>query len=311
VDGRVVHVETTAMSVLFDGEGAILSVIRDVTARRELVARTIQVDRMLAIGTLAAGVGHEINNPLAYVMANVAYANGEVLRTQRQLEMVADRNPAIGAVLTALSDVVAVLEEVDEGSRRIRDIARDLNTFARSDEELCLVDLRALADSALRMAAPEVRHRAPVVRQYEQVPPVRAIASRLSQVVLNLVINAAHSITTGAYDSNEIAVRIRAEGGKVMVEVCDTGCGIAAEHLDRLFTPFFTTKPVGKGTGLGLSISKRIVSSFGGDIEVDSTPGKGTIMRVILPAAHDAAGVDPSMAGQSSDRCQSSLPGSS
>jgi PAS domain S-box-containing protein len=287
VDGDLVHVETTATSVLFDGEPAVLSVMRDVSARRELVARTMQVDRMLAVGTLAAGVGHEINNPLAYVMANLAYASDEVASAQRQLQELGEREPSALTVAAALSEVVTVLAEVDEGARRIRDIARDLNTFARNDEELRLVDLRVVADSALRMAAPEVRRRARVVRQYEEVPPVRGSASRLSQVLLNLIINAAHAISTGSYDSHEIAVRIRSRGPSVILEVCDTGCGIPPENRDRLFTPFFTTKPVGQGTGLGLSISQRIVRSFGGDIEVESTPGRGTTMRVILPAAAD------------------------
>jgi PAS domain S-box-containing protein len=287
-DGRVVHVEATAMSVLFDGEQAILGVIRDVTARRELVAQTIQVDRMLAVGTLAAGVGHEINNPLAHVMANVGYASDQVTDILRRLEKLTGHDPSTRALLTELSGVVDVLSEVDEGTHQIRDIACDLNTFARGDEELRLVDVRTLVDSALRMATHEVRQRARVVRQYEKVPPVRASGSRLSQVFLNLIINAAHAIAKGAYDSNEIAVRIRSDGEKVVVEVCDTGCGIASEHRGRLFTPFFTTKPAGQGTGLGLSISKRIVCSFGGDIEVDTTPGHGTTMRVVLPAAHDA-----------------------
>jgi PAS domain S-box-containing protein len=291
-DGRVVTVETTAMSVLFDGEQAILSVIRDVTARRELVAQTIQVDRMLAIGTLAAGVGHEINNPLAYVMANVGYARDQVARMKRRLETLPDQDPATTALIAELLEVVTVLSEVDEGARRIRDIARDLNTFARNDEELSLIDLRGLADSALRMATPEIRHKARVVRQYGDVPQVRASASRLSQVLLNLLINAAQAIPKGAYDSNEITVRIRCEGGKVIVEVCDTGCGIAPEHRERLFTPFFTTKPVGQGTGLGLSISRRIVCSFGGDIEVDTTQSRGTIVRVVLPAAQEAPAIE-------------------
>jgi PAS domain S-box-containing protein len=286
-DGSLVHVEVTATSVLFDGEQAILSVIRDVTARRELVGQTIQVDRMLAVGTLAAGVGHEINNPLAYVMTNLGHASEQLTDILRRLEKLTDHDSSTRALVTELSGVVAVLSEVDEGAHRIHDIARDLNTFARGDEELRLVDVRALADSALRMATHEVRQRARVVRQYEEAPPVRASASRLSQVFLNLVINAAHAIAKGAYDSNEIAVRIRSHGEKVVVEVCDTGCGIAPEHRARLFTPFFTTKPAGQGTGLGLSISKRIVCSFGGDIEVDTTLGQGTTMRVVLPAARD------------------------
>jgi PAS domain S-box-containing protein len=289
LDGCIIHVETTATSVLFDGEPAVLSVVRDVSARRELSARTMQVDRMIAVGTIAAGVGHEINNPLAYVMANVAYASDEIERAQRQLEKLGEREPTAGAVAAALSEVVAILAEVDEGARRIRDIARDLNTLARNDEELRLVDLRAVADSALRMAAPEVRQRARVVRQFEEVPPVRASASRLTQVLLNLLINAAQAIPKGAYDSNEITVHVRSEGTRVVVDVRDTGCGIAPEDRERLFTPFFTTKPIGQGTGLGLSISRRIVRSLGGDIEVESALGVGTTMRVVFPAAHGLA----------------------
>ena len=288
VDGGLVHVETTATPILFDGHSAVLTVVRDASARREIVARTMQVDRMIAVGTLAAGVGHEINNPLAYVMANVTYAAEEVERVQRQLEALGEREPRVAALSAVLSDVVGVLAEVDEGAGRIRDIARDLSTFVRNDEELALVDLRAAAEAALRMAAPEIRQRARVVRQYAEVAPVLANASRIGQVLLNLVINAAQAIEPGDIDANEIAVRIRPEGPRTVVEVSDTGCGIAHAHRARLFTPFFTTKPVGQGTGLGLSISQRIVRSLGGDIEVHSTRGVGTTMRIVLPAGREA-----------------------
>ncbi len=288
LDGSPIHVETTAMAVLFDGRPAVLTVIRDVSARRELVARTMHVDRMLAVGTLAAGVGHEINNPLAYVLANVAYATGEITLVRQQLEKLALREASAAGLAAALSNVVDVLAEIDEGAGRIRDIARDLNTLARNDEELQLVDLRSAADSALRMAAPEIRQKARVVKNYSEVPPVRASASRVSQVLLNLVVNAAHAIAKGAHDANEITVSIRSGGANVVVEVKDTGCGIAPEDIERVFTPFFTTKPVGQGTGLGLSISKRIVRSLGGDIEVESALGRGTTMRVVLPAVRNA-----------------------
>jgi PAS domain S-box-containing protein len=284
VDGKPIHVETTVVSVLFDGETAMLGVIRDVSSRRELVARAMQMDRMLAVGTLAAGVGHEINNPLAYVMANLTFANEQIGLAQGRLESIAETAPAARDVAAQLSEVVTILADVDEGAHRIRDIARDLNTFARSDEELRPVDLRAVADAALRMATPEVRHRARVTKQYEDVPPVLASASRVSQVLLNLVVNAAHAISKGAHDANEIHVRVAFEPPCVVVEVTDTGHGIAPENIDRLFTPFFTTKPVGEGTGLGLSISRRIVRSFGGDIEVKSVQGVGTTMRVLLPS---------------------------
>jgi PAS domain S-box-containing protein len=294
LDGGLVPVEKTGMPVQFDGEPAILSVIRDVSARRELVARTMQLDRMLAIGTLAAGVGHEINNPLASLMANVAYAIEELGRMKRQLESLGSPESLVASLSAALTEVVSILADVDEASRRIRDITRDLSTFARSDDEMGLVDVRVVADSALRMAAPETRHRARVVRRYDDVPAVRASASRLSQVFLNLVVNAAHAISKGASEANEIAVSIRSEGPNVVVEVRDTGSGIAPEHREHIFTPFFTTKPVGQGTGLGLSISKRIVCLLGGDIDVESTPGRGTTMRVILPAASNLAAVsDP------------------
>ena len=288
LDGGLVLVETTATSVVFDGHPAVLNVVRDVSARRELVARSMQVDRMIAVGTLAAGVGHEINNPLAYVMANVSYAKGEVERAQRALDAMRDREPTAAPLAKAMAEVVEILGEVSEGACRIRDIARDLNMFARNDEELSLVDLRAAADAALRMATPEIRRRARVVRRYEDVPSVHASASRIGQVLLNLVVNAAQAITSGGPDSNEVSVHIHNEGSNVVVEVSDTGSGIAPEHRARLFTPFFTTKPVGQGTGLGLSISKRIVQSLGGDIEVESVLGAGTTMRVTLPAAREA-----------------------
>jgi PAS domain S-box-containing protein len=287
LDGRSVDVETTAMPVLFDGEPSVLTVVRDVSARRELVARTMQVDRMLAIGTLAAGVGHEINNPLAYIMANLGFAGDELGRVQRALESRRGIDPSMTALVDALSEVVLALGEADDGARRIRDIARDLRTYARADDdEPQLVDVREAADSALRMAAPELRQRARVIREYGEVPSIVSSRSRVGQVLLNLLVNAAHAIGDGRPDANEITVRIRSEGPSVVIDVCDTGCGIAAEHLDRLFTPFFTTKPVGRGTGLGLSISRRIVRALGGDIHVQSEPGRGTTMTVVLPAAH-------------------------
>ncbi len=290
LDGKVVHVEMRGTSMVFEEAPAVLALLRDVSSRRELVARSMHIDRMLAVGTMAAGVGHEINNPLGYVMANVTYASEEVARVAKEIGVLGTAVPQAAALASALAEVGATLADVDEGARRIRDIARDLNTFARNDEELHLVDLRAVADSALRMAAAEVRQRARVVRQYAEVLPVRANASRVSQVLLNLVINAAHAIAKGATESNEITVRVRSEGTNVVVEVCDTGSGIAPEHRARLFSPFFTTKPVGQGTGLGLSISKRIVNALGGEIEVESEVGRGTVMRVVLPAAEDPEG---------------------
>jgi PAS domain S-box-containing protein len=305
LDGRSVDVETTAMPVLFEGEAAILAVVRDVSARRELVARTMHVDRMLAIGTLAAGVGHEINNPLAYIMANLGYAGEEVARVRQTLEPRRANDPAIASLLNALSEVVLVLGEADDGARRIRDITRDLKTYARADDdEPELVDVCEAADSALRMAAPELRQRARVTRDYGEVPPIVSSRSRVGQVLLNLIVNAAHAIGEGRPEANEISVRIRREGPSVVIDVRDTGCGIAPEHLERLFTPFFTTKPMGKGTGLGLSISRRIVRSLGGDIHVQSDLGRGTTMSVVLPAAPGASTAETPTPAPVARRCR-------
>jgi len=286
LDGRSLDVEATATPVLFDGELAMLTILRDVSERRELLARAMQVDRMIAIGTLAAGVGHEINNPLAYIMANLGYALDELGRVQRALEGPLLRDSDSQELAAAMAEVVGVLGEAEDGARRIRDIARDLKNYARGDDEdTQLVDVRDAADSALRMVAAEIRQRARVTRDFAEVPPIRAGRSRLGQVLLNLVLNAAHAITEGKPESNDIRVRIRPDGGNVSIEIRDTGCGIPPEHFDRLFTPFFTTKPAGKGTGLGLCISRRIVRSLGGDIHVQSAAGHGTTMTVVLPTA--------------------------
>lgn len=288
MDGRSVDVEATATPVLFDGESATLAILRDVSIRRELVARTMQADRMIAIGTLAAGVGHEINNPLGYIMANLGYACDELERVQSVLATVPSENLELPGA--ALAEVVKVLQEAEDGARRIRDIARDLKAYARSDDEDGnLVDVREAADSALRIAAAEIRPRARVIRDFADVPPVRASRSRVGQVFLNLILNAAHAIGEGKADVNEILIRIRPHARNVAIEISDSGCGISPEHLERLFTPFFTTKPAGKGTGLGLSISRGIVRSLGGDIHVRSTPGRGTTMTVLLPAAGRAS----------------------
>lgn len=286
LDGRSIDVEATATPVLFDGEPAMLAVIRDISARRELVARTMQLDRMIAIGTLAAGVGHEINNPLAYIMANLGYVSDELLRMQKSLANLSLNDPTVSQIAAALADVAGVLGEAEDGARRIRDIARDLKAYARSDDaDEDLVDVREAADSALRMAAAEIRPRASVTRDFAQVPPIRAGRSRVGQVLLNLILNSAHAIGDGKPDANEILVRIRPEADRVSIEIRDTGCGIPPENFERIFTPFFTTKPTGKGTGLGLSISRRIARALGGDIHVQSAVGRGTTMKVVLPAA--------------------------
>ncbi|HZS35304.1 MAG TPA: ATP-binding protein, partial [Polyangia bacterium] len=174
-----------------------------------------------------------------------------------------------------------------EAAERVRLIVRDLKIFSRPEEEkLGAVDVRVVMESSLRMAWNEIRHRARLVKSYGDVPAVAANEARLGQVFLNLVINAAQAIEPGHADRNQLRVATRDGGaGRVIVEVADTGSGIPADVIGRIFDPFFSTKPIGVGTGLGLPICYRIVTGFGGEIGVESEPGKGSVFRVTLPIA--------------------------
>jgi CheY-like chemotaxis protein/two-component sensor histidine kinase len=183
------------------------------------------------------------------------------------------------------------LQDAREGLRRIQDIVRDVKLFSRPHDDVSsLIDVRRVIDSSSRMAWNEIRHRARLVKDYREVAPVQANESRLGQVILNLIINAAHAIPEGRADANEIRLGARMSSDhRVVVDVADTGAGIPAENLERIFDPFFTTKPVGVGTGLGLAICHRIVANLGGHIEVKTELGKGTVFSVVLPAAERSA----------------------
>ncbi len=287
-DGTTTEFESDGVRVEFDGQPATVVFARDVTERREMFARIAVADRMLSVGTLAAGVAHEINNPLAYLMANLAVL-------ARELPALIDARADAGPSRSGRSafDIETVLRDAQEGAERVSGIVRDLRALSRGDDETRgPVDLVAVLASSLKMAQNEIRHRARVVREIdENLPPVHANALRLGQVFLNLLVNAAQAMPDGRVASNEIRVRARAtdDRAQVIVEVEDTGIGIAPAVIDRIFDPFFTTKPVGVGTGLGLSISHQIVQSVGGEIDVTSTPGSGSCFRVSLVAAVAAA----------------------
>jgi CheY-like chemotaxis protein len=191
-----------------------------------------------------------------------------------------------------LTDVTAELSDALEAAERVGNIVRDLKIFSRPEEDKRgPVDVRRVIESCLRMASNELRHRAKLVKTLAEVPPVFANESRLGQVFLNLIVNAAQAIPEGQASAHEIRVVTKLDArGTVVVEVADTGSGMPPEVVRRLFTPFFTTKPVGVGTGLGLSICHRIVASLGGQITVDSAVGKGTSFLVRLPSTKDEAG---------------------
>jgi PAS domain S-box-containing protein len=268
-DGAPIDLELLGLPLTFDGRPSVLVFLRDVTERRQMQARLRLADRMASVGTLAAGVAHEINNPLAYVLSNLEQAREAVAR-----------------LLPAPAELRQMLDEARAGGERVRGIVRDLKTFSRSDDERrTQVDVRRVVESSINLARNEIRHRARLTVQYGAVLPVEANESRLGQVFLNLLVNAAHAIPEGGAPGHEIAVSTGLDGGRVRVEVRDSGLGIPAEARARLFDPFFTTKPEELGTGLGLAICHRIVSSLGGEIVVESEVGRGSTFRVLLPAA--------------------------
>jgi signal transduction histidine kinase len=251
-------------------------------------------ERMASAGMLAAGVAHEINNPLAIAALNLDMNSEALARAiERANEMKARGSGAAAILGQELLDLDAPLQDAREALKRIRDIVRDVKLFSRQDDEMVTtVDLRRVVDSSARMAWNEIRHRARLVKQYGDVPLVRANESRLGQVLLNLLVNAAQAMPESQASRNEIRVTTRtAEDGQAIVEVSDTGSGIPKENLERIFDAFFTTKPLGVGTGLGLAICRGIVVDLGGHIEVESEVGKGTLFRLVLPAGCESATV--------------------
>jgi PAS domain S-box-containing protein len=273
----------------FEGAPAVLITARDVTEHRKLQAQLLVSERLVSVGTLAAGVAHEINNPLAAVMSNLDWVVARLSRLD------ASRPESDLPEVAALRDELRALDkpigEAREAAGRVREIMRDLKLFSRADEELIgPVALTPVLDSAARMAWNEVRHRARFVREYGELPTVQGSEARLGQVFLNLIINAAQAIPEGHADDHEIRLSARALGpDQVMVEVRDSGSGIPADIIGRIFDPFFTTKPPGVGTGLGLAICHRIVTSMGGHIDVESRPGRGSAFRVTLASAESGA----------------------
>ncbi len=272
--GRDVSLEVVAVASEFEEMRACLLFGRDLTERRQTQARLMVADRMASLGTLAAGVAHEINNPLSYVVSNLQYAS-ENLDARGE------------AAVTELKEAV---DEALEGAQRVRVIVRDLKTFSRGDEaRVGPVDVHRVLELAVNMSWNEIRHRARLVKAYGakgEVPLVFAHESRLGQVLVNLLVNAAQAIEEGAADRNEITITTGVDpSGRALIEVKDTGSGMSPEVLSRIFDPFFTTKPVGSGTGLGLSISQSLVAGFGGELLVESQQGRGTTFRVLLPMA--------------------------
>ena len=271
--GRMVAVEVSASALQFDGETFAVLSARDVRERESLRANLQRAERLASVGSLAAGVAHEINNPLAYVLANLELVVEALART----EMTDDSRTRINELVDGCLD----------GAGRVRRIVGDLRSFARQrDEEAGPCDVHRVLDTAIGIADNQIRHRARLVRAYGAPATVTAHEGRLSQVFVNLLVNAAQAIPEAGGEEHSITVvTATPENGWVSISITDTGIGIDPLLLERIFEPFFTTKPQGEGTGLGLSVCHGIISSLGGRIEVTSRPGEGATFRVVLPTA--------------------------
>jgi signal transduction histidine kinase len=265
---------------------------------------------MASIGQLAAGVAHEINNPIGYVSSNLGSLDGylkqlfEVIDVYRSAESeigdsatrerIAKARAAVDLEFLS-EDVFALLQESREGISRVSKIVQDLKDFSRvgSHDEWCWADLHEGIDSTINIVNNEIKYKAQLVRAYGALPQVECLPSQLNQVFMNVLVNAAHAIEA----QGTITVRTGVDSAdEVWVEIADTGRGIAPEHMNRIFDPFFTTKPVGKGTGLGLSLSYGIVQKHRGRIDVKSEPGLGTTFRVTLPVRQQSAAPQESVA---------------
>jgi len=263
---------------ILDEAGKLLGVVvvfRDVSEARRLQRRLEFAERLASLGTLAAGVAHEMNNPLSFVVANLDFA----LRELRQAEIPPDKNAWI-------TEVVRALGEAQEGAERVTNIIAELRAFARPNTvPFGRVDVNRVLNAAIDMVAAEVRVRARLTTQLHTVPTVLANETRLGQVFMNLLVNASQAIAaTGKY-GNIVVRTSTTDSGQIVIEVRDDGCGMSSDVLKRIFDPFFTTKEPGRGTGLGLAVCHGVVTSLGGDIEVRSRVEEGTTFFVTLPPA--------------------------
>lgn len=254
----------------------------------------LQSEKMASIGQLAAGVAHEINNPVGFVNSNLGSLEkymADLFRViesyqQAEVRMGSESCPEMAQIRQSvdlpylMSDIPSLLKESRDGLARVKRIVQDLKDFSHVDESTWqAADLEHGMDSTLNVAWNEIKYKAEVVKEYAGLPEVECMSSQINQVFMNLLVNAAQAIE----EKGVITIRSGCSGDEVWLEVADTGKGIPPELANRIFDPFFTTKPVGKGTGLGLSLSYGIVKKHGGRIEVRSEVGKGTAMRVWLP----------------------------
>jgi len=264
LEHRIVRPDGSVRVVRNRGEVGF-GVVLDITDVRATEAQLVVADRFASIGALAAGVAHEINNPLAAAVANLDLVERS-LETGRPLAFLRDR-----------------LRDASEGAARVASIVRDLMMFSRADDTRRTVDVANVLDSAVRLLTHDLKHRARVERSYAPVAAVYANEARLGQVFLNLLRNAIEALPNEDLERNAIRLGIVTEGSRLVISISDTGVGIPVEARSQIFAPFFTTKRAGRSNGLGLAICRRIVTDLGGEIDFDSEPGAGSTFRVSLP----------------------------
>jgi signal transduction histidine kinase len=310
------------LRLIRDEHGTPLEVIgslTDITARKgmeqkqqQLIARLseaheqlLQSEKMASIGQLAAGVAHEINNPIGFVnsnmgtlrhyvgtLLNVVDAYGEAVRKaapgsalEGQIDAI-NREADLGYLKDDIADLVS---ESMDGLKRVKDIVQALKDFSHvGQSDWQYADVHAGLDTTLNIVANEIKYKATVEKHYGKLPEIKCLASQLNQVFMNLLVNAAQAIK----NKGVITIATGASDGWVWVKISDNGCGIKQENLKRIFEPFFTTKPVGSGTGLGLSLSYSIVNKHGGRIDVASKPDVGTVFTIKLPVVPPASATE-------------------
>lgn len=300
-DGTVFDVEVSVQSRPSEG-GQMIAFIRDISERKraekeraETHLSLIQQDKMASIGQLAAGVAHEINNPIGFIRSNLDTLDKHIDKLTRYLSIVeelaaVESGSAIGDRLTeersrlhidfVRRDIGLLLKECSDGAERIIKIVRDMSVFTHHDAvKNMLLDINDCCETVISIIWNKIRFMATLKREYGQIPPVLCNSQQISQVLMNLMINAAQAIE----EHGEITIRSWASDDSVFLSISDTGCGIAPEHIHHIFEAFYTTKEVGVGTGLGLSISLDIIKQHGGDITVESELGRGSRFTVRLP----------------------------
>jgi len=321
-NGQDFPAEVLLTAMQLDGRPILHATVRDITARKqaeqtlkqqhselqqanknlnETQAQLLQSEKMASIGQLAAGVAHEINNPVGYVSSNITALKTytaellQLLDSYQALETELPQSDAKQALLALKDrleleflrqDMDDIISESLEGVSRVKQIVQDLKDFSHINEATWqLSNLHKGLDSTLNIVHSELKYKAEIVKEYAELPPIHCLPSQLNQVFMNLFVNAGHAIDT----EGKIYIRTGLDDNQVWVEVEDNGCGIAPEHIKRIFDPFFTTKDVGKGTGLGLSLTYGIIEKHNGRIEVDSETGRGTRFRIWLPRQQTVA----------------------